>query len=144
MSSPGTQIEALYVPDATQLPAIWIASGHEIAQVVGEGPMNSWDKLPLEFLAYRAPTYDAQVNVVFIEMILEPRVQNPKGAPAFTDNPYFEPLLELQIAWLEWAQREYAAANRRVDRVLAEHPDLALARNTKLLVESFRLGNPKK
>jgi spermidine synthase len=138
------EIEALYVPDATQLPATWMASGHEIAQVVGEGPTNSWDKLPLEFLAYRASTYDVRSNVVFIEMILEQRIQNPKGVPAFTDNPYFEPLLELQNAWLEWAHRETAAAIRRVDRVLAEHPDLALARNTKLLVESFKPGNFKK
>ncbi len=131
------EIESLYVPDATYLPTMWAASGSELASVIGDGPVNSWDRLPLEFLSYRLPASDPEELATVHAMLSEPRVTDPKGDLLFTDNPYFPALRELQIARLEWAQLKYGQANRRVDRVLEEHPDLGMAKRTKRLVRTL-------
>ena len=135
-------IEALYVPDASRLPAIWLASGSELEEVLGDGPINSWDKLPLEFLSYRMPRASPQQSAEVQAMLQSPRERDPEGKPEFTADPYSAPLLELQRAHLEWTRSQYGPANRRVDRVLEEYPDLALARRTKATVKNHLVLKP--
>ena len=130
-----SEIEKLFVPDPTQLPAMWLASGSEYEELIGDGPINTWDKLPLEFLSYRMPKQTREQAALVLEMLNTPRHRDPIGKPEFTSDTYFRPLLELVFAREEWLQLEHGAANRRVDRVLEEFPNLPPAHTSKAWVK---------
>jgi hypothetical protein len=133
-SGAAREIREMFVPDPTALDALWLASGDELASFIGDGPLNSWDRLPLEFWSYRAPKPNSSEAIETLGVLLAPREHDPLGNGPFSQNTYFAPLLEIQRAYLSWMHRE-GDATQRVDRVLRAHPDLALAKRAKKTVE---------
>jgi spermidine synthase len=130
-SGTAREIREMFVPDPTALDALWFASGDELASFIGDGPLNSWDRLPLEFWSYRAPRPHSNEAIETLDALLAPRERDPLGNTPFSQRTYFAPLLEIQRAYLSWMHHREGEAMQRVDRVLREYPDLALAKRAK-------------
>jgi spermidine synthase len=128
------ELESSFVPDASHLPAIWVGSGHEYERAIGDGPINSWNKLPMEFLGYRMRPPHPNRTAEILAMLLSPRQSNPKGATSFGKDPYFEPAISILYAYLDWLHREDAKAVPAIDQISAENPNLALARRAQGMI----------
>jgi hypothetical protein len=128
-------IERTFLPDASRLDAIWVASGSELNEVIGEGPINDWNHLPLEFLSSRLPPASPAQTSETLKMILGPRIANQPGNPAFASDPYVKTLIELHLAYMEWMTGQSSDAQERVAKVLERHPDLPLAHRARQSVQ---------
>lgn len=136
------EIEFYFVPDASHLPAIWVGSGHEYERAIGDGPINSWDKLPMEFLGYRMRPPHPKRSARILDMLLSPRQSKPKGATSFGEDPYFEPAISILYAYSDWLHRD-AKAVPAIDQIISENPDLALARHAKRWIDREILERPE-
>jgi hypothetical protein len=115
-----------FLPAVDALPALWIASGDELAERVGDGPINAWDKLPLEFVSYRMEITPDSSPLVNLETLMACR--DRAGPAAFTSLPHFESLQELSRAWIDWFRDEKGSARRRMQEVLKRDPRNMFAR----------------
>lgn len=109
-----------FLPAVDALPALWIASGDELADRVGEGPINSWDKLPMEFLSYRMEISPDSSPLANLETLMACR--NRAGPAAFTSLPHFEELQEFTRSWIDWFQNDKGGARHRMQEILKRDP----------------------
>jgi hypothetical protein len=84
------EIEGIFVKDATSLPALWVSSGRELVEVLGDGPLNSWDQLLLEFWSIRLPPFERSVLAESMRLVSDPRAANPKGDWPYSALPEYE------------------------------------------------------
>jgi spermidine synthase len=112
------EIAKHFVPTIDALPALWMASGREMRGHVGEGAVNSWDKLPLEFLSYRMELSTRSTPLPNLELLAAPRdLPGASGPTAFTSLPHFESLQALHRAWIQWMQGDEVGARRAVNAI---------------------------
>jgi spermidine synthase len=109
-----------FLPAIDALPALWIASGDELAEEVGEGPINSWDKLPMEFLSYRMEISPDSSPLANLETLMACRER--AGPVAFTSLPHFGELQEFTRAWIDWFRNEKGSARHRMQELLKREP----------------------
>lgn len=121
-------IRSLFVQDADDLGALWIMNGREIRDVVGDGPINSWNRSPLEFHNYRQKLLEAGDWSRPLGMVFGPRVDDPRGASEFSRSPNYDSMYRINLAALRFMQGEIARAEASLRAVLANDPEHVLAR----------------
>jgi len=119
-------VESSFVPDASHLSALWVGSGREFQ--IEDGPINSWDKLPMEFLGYRLPPANPNQTAAVLGMLLSPRQSDRKGTAGFGEDPYFELSINILHAYLDWMHRDGAKANSAIAQIVKEYPNLDRAK----------------
>ncbi|MAG32412.1 MAG: hypothetical protein CL908_16140 [Deltaproteobacteria bacterium] len=118
------EIERTFLPNATALSALWVSSGAEVDDVVGDGPINSWDRLPLAFESFRISELS---TVQSIKLILAPRLADPRGASPFSRSPDYESVYQINRAFLQHLDGKPHLARRILSQVLSEEPRHPLA-----------------
>jgi spermidine synthase len=110
--------------DVDALLATWVASGPQVGALVGPGPRNDWDRLPLEFSAYRTPPAArgraAADNLALLLRAREAAPSRARFVPAESSV-----VRARELAWqgcLEYLRGDRAAALRSLRRALAENP----------------------
>jgi spermidine synthase len=125
-----SQIHDYFAKDATDLGALWVASGPEMDAAVGEGPINSWNKSPLEFHSYRQPLDMVGNWASNLALLLGPRLTDPRGASAFSRSANYDSMYKTNLAALRFMQGDTERARRLLREVLEEEPEHVLARRT--------------
>ncbi len=137
------EIESSFFPTANALPALWMASGDEIAETIGEGPVNSWDRLPLEFMSYRQPASHPVLLMKILRWLSAPRVAGMVGPAEFTSLPHFDELQQVSTSYIEWMNGEIDQARARIREVVARQPGNVLAVNASYTLTGPRSSAPK-
>lgn len=121
-----SEIRQYFLADPTELRATWVASGSTIDEVVGEGPINDWNKLPLEYLSYRQPLVDLAGFAAGLTLV---RAGGPNvdaaSQPSFAASPFHRDLQvtnRVVIAWLEGRFSEAQEIFGGITRPVAEMP----------------------
>ena len=125
-----------FLPTVDALPALWMASGHEMSDFIAEGPINSWDKQPLEFLSYRMEISNRSRPLMNLESLTAPRSRaGAAGPPEFTSQPHFDSLQVLSHVWIEWFRGNTTSARKKAIAIRDQDPHNAIIRNG---VQRFR------
>jgi len=126
----GIEISKNFLPTIDALPALWLASGFEMAEAIGEGPINSWDKLPLEFLSYRMEiTHQSRPLANLVSLIAPRNRAGASGPSEFTSLPHFESLQALNRVWIEWFRGNMASARKEAYAIARRDPENAIVRH---------------
>jgi hypothetical protein len=137
------ELRSIGLPAPRALPALWAASGADLATRLGPGPLNSWDRMRLEFISYRAPRLGPNVIAAAagnLRLLAAAREQGSGGAPEFADASLLEAMSRLQEAWMLILDGDLKAARSLIDAVLGEYPDLAPARKAARVVSGSGAG----
>jgi spermidine synthase len=117
-----TAYQELAFPTVDSLLATWAASRSQILSVLGTGPINDWDHLPLEFDAYRSRGSGGTEN---LELLLRARDAGPSPA-AEQYAPRASPVVvareEGWRAFVDYLQGRRGRAFERLDAALRDHP----------------------
>jgi spermidine synthase len=128
-------LEGFRIRGIEALLARWVADGHGLAGVVGEGPVSSWDHSPLEFSAYRSrPEAKAGAVRENLALLLDAEARSrEREAPRFfrPDSPHARSAALLRRAHLADLRGERAEAGRLVQAAAQANP--ADARAEQLL-----------
>ncbi|MBW2274904.1 MAG: fused MFS/spermidine synthase, partial [Deltaproteobacteria bacterium] len=131
------EVEKVFLPDASALPALWVASGAELDASIGEGPVNAWDKLPLEFMSFRLPSWTHESLRENIEVVFAAREDDPSGGSPFAEIEYYEVLRQLNRGVVRWFNGEQAEARRIFAEVLRADPSNPLPRRVIRVVDKM-------
>jgi spermidine synthase len=135
-------IEEVFLPDVEALPSLWVASGYEFDAALGDGPINTWDQLPLEFLSYRMPRPHPSLRHASLAMVLSPRTQNPERTQDFVKQDVYETVQEINQAYLQWLDYDFERAESTAGDVLRRNPDNPMAQRA-LMVVRLKFGEYK-
>jgi hypothetical protein len=109
------------------LAASWVASGAAIAAKLPPGPLNENDKMPIEYLSYRAPRNDAEPSYVAnMKLLLEAGQSGVSAARddlAPPDSPPVRRLHTLTSSVLQALDGDPRGAVRELNALLAEYPN---------------------
>ena len=109
----GEEIARDFFPNVAALPSLWVASGDELAESIGDGAINSWDKLPLEFLSYRMEISPHSRPIENLETLMAPRsdpnLRPPQDIAAL---PHFESMQSFMRIWIDWFGGNHTRARR--------------------------------
>jgi len=97
---------------------------------VGEGPINSWNKSPLEFHSYRQPLDRVANWASNLALLLGPRLKDPRGASEFSRSANYDSMYKTNLAALRFMQGDTERAKRLLREVLEKEPEHVLARRT--------------
>ncbi|MFP8871261.1 MAG: hypothetical protein VCB43_07450, partial [Myxococcota bacterium] len=118
------EIERTFLPNATALSALWVSSGAEVDDALGDGPINSWDRLPLAFESFR---FSEMTLVQSLKLILAPRLTDPLGASPFSRSLDYESVYQINRSYLQYLNGKPLLAHRTVMQVLSKEPRHPLA-----------------
>jgi len=131
------ELRSISLPEPLALPTLWSASGAGLRALLGPGPLNSWDRMRLEFIAYRAARTGPGVIAAVagnLRLLAQAREKGSGETPDFAESSLLGAMFRLQEAWVEILGGRLAAARTLVDGVLKEHPNLAPARKAARVV----------
>jgi hypothetical protein len=134
-----SEIGGFFLPDAKALPSLWVASGYELDAVLGDGPINDWNHLPLEFLSYRMPVHPALRRASLV-MVLSPRTQDPERTQDYVKQDVYEILQEITEVYLQWLAYDFKRAESAVGVLLERYPDHPLVKRAARTVVGVRFS----
>jgi hypothetical protein len=135
------ELRSISLPDPLALPTLWAVSGADLRAHLGPGPLNSWNRMRLEFIAYRAARAGPKgiaAAVGNLRLLTTARENGSGETPEFAASPLLESMFQMQEAWVHILGGRLAAARTLIDGVLAEHPNHAPARKAARLVFGAR------
>ena len=120
------ELRSISLPDPLALPTLWTASGADLRAYLGPGPLNSWNRMRLEFISYRAAksfrnSFTATVGN--LRLLAAARAHGSGETPEFADPSLLGPMFGLQEAWAKLMSGRLAAGQRLIKEILAEHPN---------------------
>jgi hypothetical protein len=139
------ELRSLGLPAALALPTLWAASRADLRAQLGPGPLNSWDRMRLEFISYRAPRIGPDVIAAAagnLQLLSAAREHASGEWPEFADASLLEAMFRLQEAWVRILGGDLQAARNLIDGVLGEHPEHAPALKAARVVSGARVGKP--
>ena len=116
------EIEGVYVQDAAALPALWVSHGRELDEVIGAGPINDWDRLPLEFWSFRIPPFTTRAMAQGMALVSEPRRFDPRGDWPDAASDEYETIRLINEAILRVNGGDRRAAQESADQAIARDP----------------------
>jgi spermidine synthase len=116
------EIEGVYVQDAATLPALWVSHGRELDEVIGAGPINDWDRLPLEFWSFRIPPFTTRAMAQGMALVSEPRRFDPRGDWPDAASDEYETIRLINEAILRVNGGDRRAAQESADQAIARDP----------------------
>lgn len=127
---PAAELEAFGLDGPADVLGLWIADGEGVRRVVGEGRLNTWDRLPVAFESYRARPARSH-TAHNLELLVEARRDRTArgaghpflaaGSPLAASRPL------VQDAVLAHLEGEPGEARRLARAALARNPDDAQA-----------------
>lgn len=131
------EIEQLFLPDAAALPAFWVSSGGDLEAAIGEGPINDWDRLPLEFQSFRLPNWTFRSLANNLAFVQAGSAQASASGRRFGDVPYADRVEQLNLGLLRWYERDLRQARRHLREVFVNEPEFPVGlRVIELLIET--------
>lgn len=117
------ELEDVLPGQATALPSLWIARGEDIVSAIGDGQINGWDRLPLEFLSYRMEPPQPAFNEENLQLVLRSGLSGESRAlPDFVSPVAYEEFRLINLAYLLWLDGDDASADRALQEVLDRNP----------------------
>jgi spermidine synthase len=135
------ELRSISLPDPLALPTLWAASGADLRAHLGPGPLNSWNRMRLEFIAYRSARAGPSVIAGAagnLRLLAAARERGSGETPEFAESSLLESMFRLQEAWVQILGGRLAAARILIDGVLREHPNHAPARKAARVVLGTR------
>ncbi len=135
------ELRSISLPDPLELLTLWAASGADLRAHLGPGPLNSWDRMRLEFIAYRAARTGPKVIAAAagnLRLLAEARKNGSGETPEFADASLLQAMFRLQEAWVQILGGRLAEARTLINGVLEERPDHAPARKAARVVSGAR------
>ena len=135
-------LAALDVRSRDDLLSLWIASGADLARAVGPGPLNTWDRMPLAFRAYRARfAQSAGPNLGLLLGDTTP--QTPRQSPfEGAGSPLQRSRTLAQLAMRRHFDGDEITAERLSREAIAALPGLALAGAVHRYISNARRAIP--
>lgn len=125
-------LRGLSIPGPSTLLQSWIAGREEVLESVGSGPLNTWNRAPLEFAPYRASPKDlAESGAENLRLLLDAYQRARPRAPAefMPPDPRGVRVTELIYrANLKWQERDFRTAIALARQALLVQPDHPIAR----------------
>jgi hypothetical protein len=131
------ELRSISLPDPLALPTLWAANGADLRAHLGPGPLNSWNRMRLEFIAYRAERTGPNVIAAAagnLRLLAAARKRGPGQTPEFAEPSLLKAMFRLQEAWVKILGGQLAAARTLIDGVLREHPNQAPAQKAARVV----------
>jgi hypothetical protein len=135
-------LRSISLPEPLALPTLWAANGADLRAHLGPGPLNSWNRMRLEFIAYRAARTGPNVIAAAagnLRLLAAARKRGSGETPEFAESSLLESMFRLQEAWVEILGGNLPAARTLIDGVLREHPNHAPAKKAARVVLGTRV-----
>jgi spermidine synthase len=117
------ELEEILPGQPTALPSLWIARGEAVVSAIGDGPINDWNRLPLEFLSYRMEPPQPAFNEANLQLVLRPGLASEsRPTPGFVGPETYEEFRAINLAYLLWLDRDYRSAQLALQAVLDRDP----------------------
>ncbi len=104
------EITGAFLPDPTAIPALWLMSGADVDEFVEPGPVNTWDRMAIEFTSYRASGVSVEPPVQNLRFLLRVQAESSREAPDFTRHPLYASMPQLHLAFLNLMELNRATA----------------------------------
>ncbi len=126
---PSEEIRAAFLPDPLALPSFWVGGTDDVARAVGSGPLNTWEKLPVQYVTYRSRrSEDQQTLEDNYRLLVELGRERRTPPPDFTDARWLAELAELNAIVVEAFFGDVERARRRISRSVRANPSNAVVR----------------
>ena len=131
------EIERLFLPDASALPAFWASSGGDLETAIGAGRINEWDRLPLEFQSFRLPDWTFRSLATNLAFVQAGSAEAAASGRRFGDVPYADLVRELNLGLQGWYERDVPQARRHLREVFVNEPEFPVGlRVVKVLMDT--------
>jgi spermidine synthase len=131
------EISENFLPDPLSLPSMWVGDSDAVLEAVGDGPLNTWDRMPIEFITYRAPPNNWDSGMKNFRRLVRMGDANDGPPPSFVDPAVKEMMEKINRALIEGAFGDLYIARRTLDGIPKAQPENALADIARAMLEAF-------
>jgi spermidine synthase len=142
-----SDLRRLLIPEAGDLLRRWIAGREQILESVGAGPLNSWDRAPLEFAPYRAGAEElARAGAENVRLLVSAYQRARPLAPAefrAPDEGWRRATELVHRASMALQDEDTAAARELARQALVERPGHPMAVRMLRMLPAVRKGSER-
>jgi hypothetical protein len=113
------EVKKYFLREATDLHSYWVLSGADLDRSIPDGPVNSWDKLPVEFLSFRQ-TWNLDDWRSNIGLLLVHAKGSAKAYTPFGSNPTYAITNQINHGVHKWVVEDDTDAAKAVFRRMFE------------------------